>query len=45
MLSGLEPINHEKTLEHMEIYYVGEEAAISDKYKNIREENFIQWKI
>ena len=40
----LEPINHEKTLEHMEIYYVGEEAAISDKYKNIREENFIQWK-
>ncbi len=40
----LEPINHEKTLEHMEIYYVGEEAAFSDKYKNIREENFIQWK-
>ena len=40
----LEPINHEKTLEHMEIYYVGEEAAISDKYKKIRKENFIQWK-
>ena len=28
----------------MEIYYVGEEAAISDKYKKIRKENFIQWK-
>ena len=40
----LEPINYEKTIEHMEIYYVGEEAAISDKYKSIREENFFQWK-
>ena len=40
----LEPINFEKTIEHMEIYYVGEEAAISDKYKSIREENFFQWK-
>ena len=40
----LEPINHEKTIEHMEIYYVGEEAAISDKYKNIRKENFNLWK-
>ena len=40
----LEPINHKKTIEHMEIYYVGEEAAISDKYKNIRKENFNQWK-
>ncbi len=40
----LEPIKYNKTLEHMELYYVGEEAALSDKYKNIREENFIQWK-
>ncbi len=40
----LEPINYQKTLEHMEIYYVGEEAAISNKYKKIREENFNQWK-
>ena len=40
----LEPINHKKTLEHMEIYYVGKEAAISNKYKKIREENFNQWK-
>ena len=23
----LEPINHEYTIEHMELYYVGEEAA------------------
>ena len=28
----------------MEIYYAGEEVALSNKYKNIREENFIQWK-
>ena len=40
----LEPINYKKTIEHMEIYYVGEEAAISDKYKNIRKENYLQWK-
>ncbi len=40
----LEPINHNKTLEHMEIYYVGEEAALSKKYKKIRKENYIQWK-
>ena len=39
----LEPVNHEYTKEHMEIYYVGEEAAFSDKYKSLREENFKQW--
>ena len=27
----------------MEIYYVGEEAALSDKYKSLRERNFKQW--
>ena len=27
----------------MEIYYVGEEAALSDKYKFLREQNFNQW--
>ena len=27
----------------MEIYYVGEEAALSDKYKLLREQNFNQW--
>ncbi len=39
----LEPVNHEYTKEHMEIYYVGEEAAFADKYKSLREENFKQW--
>jgi len=39
----LEPINHEYTKEHMEIYYAGEEAALSDKYKFLREQNFKQW--
>ena len=33
-----------KKLLNMEIYYVREEAAISDKYENIRKENFFQWK-
>ncbi len=40
----LEPINYKKTIEHMEIYYVGKDAAFSNKYKKIRKENFIQWK-
>ena len=29
----LEPINHELTIEHMEIYYVGNEAANSKNLK------------
>ena len=39
----LEPINHERTLEHMEIYYVGDEAAKSKKYKHIRMQNHKLW--
>ncbi len=39
----LEPINHEFTLEHMEIYYVGDEAANSKKFKSLREQNHKQW--
>ena len=39
----LEPINHEYTLEHMEIYYVGEEAANAKKFKSLREQNHKQW--
>ena len=27
----------------MEIYYVGEETALSDKYKSLREQNYKQW--
>ena len=39
----LEPINHAYTIEHMEVYYVGDEAAYSGKYKEIREENCKLW--
>jgi len=39
----LEPVNHEYTLEHMEIYYVGEEAAESKKYKSLRKQNHKLW--
>jgi choline monooxygenase len=39
----LEPISHNYTKEHMEIYYVGEEAATSDAYKNIRKQNYEMW--
>ena len=39
----LEPINHEFTLEHMEIYYVGEEAALSKKFKSLRKQNHRLW--
>ena len=39
----LEPINHEFTIEHMEIYYVGDEAANSKRYKTLRQKNRKQW--
>ena len=39
----LEPINHELTKEHMEIYYVGDEAANGDKFKSLRKQNYEQW--
>ena len=39
----LEPVSHNHTKEHMEIYYVGEESAKSNKYKSLREENYKLW--
>ena len=39
----LEPIDHENTLEHMEIYYVGEKAAKSEKFKSLRKQNHKLW--
>ena len=39
----LEPINHSSTIEHMEVYYVGNDSAYSDQYKEIREENSNLW--
>ena len=40
----LEPVNHKYTKEHMEIYYVGEKAANSKKFKPLRKKNFKLWK-
>ena len=39
----LEPVAHNFTKEHMEIYYVGEDAALDDSYKSLRKQNFEQW--
>ncbi len=39
----IEPINHEFTLEHMELYYVGEQAAQANKFKSLRKQNHKQW--
>ncbi len=40
----LEPVNHKHTIEHMEIYYVGDKAANSKKYKSLRKQNHKLWK-
>jgi len=40
----LEPIDHKYTIEHMEIYYVGEKAANSKKFKSLRKQNHKLWK-
>ena len=40
----LEPISYNFTKEHMDIYYVGKEAAESKKYKLLREQNYNQWR-
>ena len=39
----LEPISNNQTKEHFELYYVGDESASSDEFKNIREKNFAFW--
>ena len=39
----LEPLENDKTREHFEMYYVGDESATSDKYKEIRKKNFLFW--
>ena len=31
------------TIEHMELYYVGEEAANSNKFKSLRKQNHKLW--
>ena len=39
----LEPISNNQTKEHFELYYVGDESASSDDFKDIREKNFAFW--
>jgi len=40
----LEPVNHKCTIEHMEIYYVGNKAANSKIFKLMRKQNYKLWK-
>ncbi len=40
----LEPLENKKTREHFEMYYIGEESASSEEYKEIRKKNFKFWK-
>ena len=39
----LEPISNNQTKEHFELYYVGDESASSDEFKDMREKNFAFW--
>ena len=39
----LAPINLSFTLEHMEIYYVGDEPSSSKKFKSLRKQNYELW--
>ena len=39
----LEPLSNNITREHFEMYYVGDESASSDEYKEIRKKNFAFW--
>ena len=39
----LEPIKNNYTLEHLEVYYVGNKAAYSDEYKSLRKQNYELW--
>ena len=40
----LEPISMNKTKEHMQMYYVGDESANGDEFKELRKENVNFWK-
>jgi choline monooxygenase len=40
----LEPLANNKTREHFEMYYIGEESAESEDFKRMRENNFKFWK-
>jgi len=40
----LEPLTVNKTREHMQMYYIGEESANGEQYKDLRKENSRFWK-
>ena len=40
----LEPISTNETKEHIEMYYIGEESAYGDDFKEMRKENSKFWK-
>ena len=39
----LEPIKNNCTLEHLEVYYVGDKTAYSKEYKSLRKQNYKLW--
>ena len=39
----LEPLANNKTREHFELYYIGDESALNNEYKDIRKKNFQFW--
>ena len=39
----LEPVSHNFTKEHMDIYYVGKEPAVSNQFRSLRKQNYQQW--
>ena len=39
----LEPLENDKNREHFEMYYIGDESATSDEYREIRKKNFLFW--
>ena len=40
----LEPISNDKTIEHLEMYYVGNDSANGSQLKDMRKENYRFWK-
>lgn len=41
----LEPVNTAQTVEHLRLFYVGEESATADKYKDNRSEVLESWRV
>ena len=39
----LEPLQNDKTREHFEMYYIGDESAMSEEYREMRKKNLEFW--